>query len=290
MKNILFYKYASVKEPLNLRIALFELCRSLNLKGTILVADEGINGCLTGNEKDIDFFKKKLRSNPLFSDIEFKEGLTSGHNFRRLSVRAREEIVTSKFMVDISGAAPYVEPMELKKMLDKNEEVVLLDARNDYEHNIGKFRNALTLPIETFRQLPEKITQLNGLKDKKIITYCTGGVRYEKASALLKENGFDKVYQLHGGIINYGKEVGNSHWEGKCFVFDTRGAVDIDPSRQSEPITQCGICRIPCADYYNCSNTECDRRFIACKDCLSAMESCCSKRCRNTLRNVLVVM
>lgn len=288
MKNILFYKYVEIKDKDNLREGLFGLAKSLDLLGTILVADEGINGCLTGDEKDIDDFKIGLRSDRLFSGIEFKEGLTSGHNFRRLSVRLREEIVTSKFGVDASDAAPYIEPMELKKIMDNGEDVILLDARNDYEHKIGKFRNALTLPIGNFRELPEKIAQLKELKDKKIVTYCTGGVRCEKASALLKENGFNEVYQLHGGILNYGKEIGNAHWEGKCFVFDTRGAVDIDPKNQSELISQCDICKIPCADYHNCFNSECDKRFIACNGCVESMEKCCSKRCRNEVRNLVL--
>ena len=287
MKNILFYKYAKISDKDTFREELFGLAKSLELLGTILVADEGINGCLTGDETDIDDFKIGLRSNKLFSDIEFKEGITSGHNFRRLSVRLREEIVTSKFGVDAYDAAQYIEPMELKKILDDGGDVVLLDARNDYEHKIGKFRNALTLPIGNFRELPEKIAQLKELKDKKVITYCTGGVRCEKASALLKENGFSEVYQLHGGILNYGKEIGNAHWEGKCFVFDTRGAVDIDPKNQSELISQCDICKIPCADYHNCLNSECDKRFIACNDCVESMEKCCSKRCRNEVRKLV---
>ncbi len=135
-------------------------------------------------------------------------------------------------------------------------------------------------------QFPEKIKQLNkinNIKNKKIITYCTGGVRCEKASAFLKENGFNDVYQLHGGILTYGQECGDSHWEGKCFVFDTRGAVDIDPNSQSEPITQCVLCNLPNSDLHNCALTSCDKFFTACEDCLRVLKGCCSKRCRGEI-------
>ena len=116
-----------------------------------------------------------------------------------------------------------------------------------------------------------------------MITYCTGGIRCEKASAFLIENGFNNVFQLHGGILSYGNECGNTHWEGKCFVFDTRGAVDIDPNSQSEPITQCVLCNLPNADLHNCALTTCDKFFTACEDCFKVLKECCSKRCRGEI-------
>ena len=153
--------------------------------------------------------------------------------------------------------------------------------RNNYEAKIGRFRNAITLNLPTFRQLPELIKQLEPLKEKNIVTYCTGGVRCEKAVSLLKKHGFKFVKQLHGGILNYGKECSDAYWEGKCFVFDTRGAVNIDPEKQSEPITQCEMCRLPCDAYHNCRITSCDRRFIACEACIKILNGCCSKNCRH---------
>ena len=179
---------------------------------------------------------------------------------------------------------------------------------------MGKFTNAIHLDLGTFRGFPLKIKELQGnnkknynlinnnnkldkssnkinyesLKNKKIITYCTGGVRCEKASALLKENGFENVYQLHGGILAYGKECGNAHWEGKCFVFDTRGAIDIDPNSKSEPITQCVLCHLPNAELHNCALTTCDRFFTACNECLEILKGCCSKRCRGEINKILL--
>jgi UPF0176 protein len=285
MKNILFYKYVDIEDLESFKEEQFELAKSLNLLGTILVAEEGINGCLSGKEKDLEEYKKLLTKDSRFSDIKFKEGGINKHSFKRLHVRIRKEIVSSSFMANLRNKAEYIEPKDLKKLLDSNEEVIMLDARNNYEYNIGKFKDAIHLDLDTFRELPSKLNQIKKLKNKKIVTYCTGGVRCEKASAFLKENGFENVYQVHGGILTYGQECGNEHWEGKCFVFDTRGAIDIDPNAQSEPITQCVLCNIPNADLHNCELTSCDKWFTACDDCIKFLEGCCSKKCRNDLQS-----
>jgi len=284
MKNILFYKYVDIGNLEQLKEEQFKLCKSLNLLGTILVAKEGINGCLSGKVKDLDKYKKTLMKNKEFSNIKFKEGPANKHTFKRLHVRVRDEIVSSRFKANLRNKGKYIEPKQFKKLLDNNENIILLDARNNYEYNIGKFKDAMHLDLDTFREFSIKINQLKKIKNKKIITYCTGGVRCEKASAFLKENGFENVYQLHGGILTYGNECGNAHWEGKCFVFDTRGAVDIDPNNQSEPITQCVLCNLPNADLYNCALTSCDKWFVACGNCLEVLKGCCSKRCRNVLK------
>ena len=323
MKNILFYKYIEIENTEKLRQEQLELGKPLNLLGTILIAKEGINGCVSGKDADIGNYKKILVKDKRFSNIKFKEGGANSHTFKKFHVRIRDEIVSSKFDVDIRNKAPYIGAKELKDLLDNNEDIVLLDARNDYEFEIGRFRGAVHLGLGTFREFPLKIRELQGnnkkiynikknnekiknlnnkikrnnhninnskiiknidsLKNKKIVTYCTGGVRCEKASAFLKEDGFNDVYQLHGGILTYGKECGNAHWEGKCFVFDTRGAVDIDPNFQSEPITQCVLCHLPNAELHNCALTTCDRFFTACRDCLEVLQCCCSKRCRGEM-------
>ena len=166
MKNILFYKYIGIENPEQLKEEQFKLAKSLDLLGTILIAKEGINGCLSGNEKDLELYKKSLTKNKKFSGIKFKEGPTNKHTFRKLHVRVRDEIVPSKFNVDIKNKGKYIQPKELKKLLDDNENVVLLDARNNYEYNIGKFRNAIQLNLDTFRQFPTKITQLKKIINK----------------------------------------------------------------------------------------------------------------------------
>lgn len=284
MKNILFYKYSHIGDTKGFRDSQFELCKKLNLLGTLLIADEGINGCLSGTDKEVEEYKSAIKKISNFYGIEFKESDAKNHTFRRLSVRVRKEIVTSNFDVDIGNAADYISPKDLKKVIDNGEDIVLIDARNSYESKIGKFKNAVAPKIRTFRQFKSQIECLKKYKNKRVVTYCTGGIRCEKASALLRESGFSDVLQLHGGILNYGKECGNAHWEGKCFVFDSRGAVDIDPNNQAELISQCAKCNLPSADYHNCSLAKCDKRFIACQNCFEILEGCCTKMCRNELR------
>ncbi|MCH8067633.1 MAG: rhodanese-related sulfurtransferase [Nanoarchaeota archaeon] len=286
MKNILFYKYTNIQNLNDFKEQQFKLCKRLHLLGTILIAKEGINGCLSGNEKDTKKYMDLLDKNPKFKDVKFKVTKAHKSTFKRLSVRIRKEIVTSRLKVNLKKAAPYIEPKQLKNLLESKEDVILLDARNNYEYDIGKFKHAIHLDLDTFRQFPSKINQfknINNIKNKKIVTYCTGGVRCEKASAFLREEGFTDVHQLHGGILAYGNEVGNEHWQGKCFVFDKRGAIEIDPNNQSELISQCILCHLPNADYHNCKLTTCDKRFIACEDCLKTLKHCCSKNCRNIL-------
>ncbi|MDA1196904.1 MAG: rhodanese-related sulfurtransferase [Nanoarchaeota archaeon] len=283
MINLLYYLYTDIGDTKQFMQDQEELCKKLNILGRILIADEGINGNLTGKKSSIEAYKKALKKDKRFKGIEFKEGTTNNHNFKKLTIRLRKEIVTSEFgkKGDVKNKADYIEPKQLKKLLDSKEEVILVDARNDYEAEIGKFKNAVILPIKTFREFPEAVNNIKNLKEKKIITYCTGGIRCEKASAYMKSTGFKNVQQLHGGIIKYGKECSTAHWEGKCFVFDNRGAVEIDPKKQTEPITQCATCHIPIDKYYNCANVACDKRFIACNACLHQQENCCSKNCKN---------
>lgn len=311
MKNILFYKYIGIENTEKLRNEQMDLGKSLNLLGTILIAKEGINGCISGEDENIWEYKKSLSNDKRFSNIKFKEGNANSHTFKKFHVRIKNEIVSSRFNADLKNKAPYIEPRALKKLLDNKEDVILLDARNNYEYEIGRFKDAVHLGLDTFREFPLKIRQLKKLiqlknentinlennkssknkniknleieplKNKKIITYCTGGVRCEKASALLKEAGFENVYQLHDGILGYGSECGNAYWEGKCFVFDERGAIDIDPNNKSEPVTQCALCHLPSGNLHNCAFTKCDEFFTACKDCFEVLKGCCSKKCRN---------
>jgi UPF0176 protein len=281
MRNLLFYKYVEIADPERFREEHLTLLRQLNLKGKVLVAHEGINGCITGTEAETEAYKQALWADERFADVEFKEGLTNEHGFRKTIVRVKSEIVASRTTVTLQNKAPYISPAELKAALDNNEEVILLDARNNYESRIGKFNNALTPDITVFREFSSYVESIEHLKDKPIVTYCTGGIRCEKASAVLKEHGFTNVRQLHGGIIKYGEHVGAAHWEGTCFVFDTRGSIHIDPAQQSELITKCAHCNLPADAYYNCALVNCDARFIACEQCATQLEQHCSKQCRN---------
>ena len=285
MINTIFYKYIQLEEREELKNKLYILCSSLKLKGTILLAEEGINGNLSGKEEKIQKFKITIKKDKRFRNLIFKDSKTEEHNFKKLSIKERKEIVSLKHKGEIrlEEKGDYIEAKELKKLLDEKEEVILIDARNDYEYKIGKFKNAITLAIENFRDIPKTIESIKHLKTKKIVTYCTGGVRCEKFSTLLKREGFKDVQQLHGGIIQYGIDCGSEYWEGKCFVFDTRRAIDIDPKQQSSFISYCVYCQGPSANYYNCENKECDVLFIACEECNKKEKNCCSKECKEKI-------
>jgi len=281
MRNILFYKYVHISDLEKYRDEHLVLLRSLQLKGKVLIATEGINGCITGEDSSTKQYMAALRADSRFADMEFKDTYASEHSFRKILVRIREEIVTSSTTVTVQNAAPYIEPTELKALLESGEEIVLIDARNNYESAIGRFANAITPDIDVFRQFTNVADELAHLKEKQVVTYCTGGIRCEKASAVLKERGFTNVKQLHGGIIRYGEEVGNDHWEGRCFVFDTRGSIAIHPDGQSAPIASCHSCKMPADTYYNCQRALCDKRLIGCTRCIERLQGFCSKFCLN---------
>jgi len=283
MKNILFYKYVELENLPELKEKLLSRARELGLLGKILIASEGINGCVSGENENIDaytFFLSRIKG---FEDIEYKEADTPQHTFKKVFVRIRKEIVTLKQDTNLKNKAAYIEPQEFKELLEK-EEVILVDARNNYESKIGRFKNAICPDIEVFSEWPQAVKDLEEMKNKTIVTYCTGGIRCEKASAYMVEQGFKNVRQLHGGIIRYGQEVGDDHWEGKCFVFDRRGAVNIDPKKQSHDISQCEQCAIPSSNYHNCVNVDCDRMSILCEECVEVLEGCCDKNCRGKTR------
>lgn len=273
-----FYKYVKVENPIELQQEQLKLCRSLELKGRILLGEEGINGCVYGTKESVDRYKNELRKNILFHDIKFKDNVAEKQAYKKLFVRIRKEIVHSDLNIDLRKTGKYLVPSQLKEMLDNNEDVVLVDIRNDYEVKIGKFKNAIVLPMRNFRELPEAVKKIEHLKDKKIVVYCTGGVRCEKASAYLIEIGFKDVLQIKGGILKYGEEFPDTYWEGKCFVFDDRLAIQINKFN-TEPLTECVWCNKKCDNYLNCHNLDCDKLFICCEECKNLHNKSCCEVC-----------
>lgn len=223
--NIASYKFITLTALPVLRETFIELCAVLSLKGTILLSEEGINLALSGSEQQITTFKDFLKKDPRFSDMTFRESFSETISFKRMKVKIKKEIITMKRdeVQPVSGRAPHVTPQELKQWLDENRDIVLLDTRNDYEMEYGTFKNALNLKLEDFSEFPEKTQSLS--KEKPIVMFCTGGIRCEKAAIHLLQQGFEQVYQLDGGILNYFNEVGGDHYHGDCFVFDDRIAV-----------------------------------------------------------------
>ncbi len=279
MRNLLFYKYVELNDLETFQAEHLKLLLSLGMKGKILIAHEGINGCITGTDEAAASYKEKMHADSRFADLEFKDTYAAEHTFRKTIVRIKQEIVASRTTVSVHNRAPYIEPDQLKEELDANKPLLLLDARNNYESAIGRFANALTPNLEVFREFSDYAATLDVPKDQPIVTYCTGGIRCEKASAILREHGFTNVRQLHGGIIRYGEVAGPKHWEGKCFVFDTRVAIPIHESQDMTPITRCVGCGKPADIYANCALYACDKRFIACAACSEHFSHCCSAAC-----------
>lgn len=284
-QTILFYKFVEIESPEKFAKSHLEQCKSLGLLGRVLVAGEGINGSVTGTEEQIEQYKSLLTSDSRFSGIVFKQDKSLIKPFKKMQVLIRNEIIALGKPINIEKKSPYISSKELKEMYDKKEDFVILDARNDYEWRVGKFENAITLPIESFREFPEAVKNLKDkIKGKKIITYCTGGIRCEKASAYMKENGFEdeEIYQLKDGIITFCKEFPASYWKGKCFVFDKRLVEDYNQENKS--ITNCDICQSPCDLYRNCREVTCNKLIIMCPDCEAKLNGCCSQSCFEKFR------
>lgn len=244
--NTSAYKFASLSESemASLRTELKEKADACELKGTILLSMEGINSFLSGKRENIDEYKGFLLSYPQFDGMVFKESESDHQPFTRMLVRLKKEIISMGHpeVQPEKKAAPYLSPEEFKRWYEENKEMVVLDTRNDYEFEIGTFEDAIDLNIETFREFPDAVKMLSKeMKKKPVVTFCTGGIRCEKAAQYMLDQGFEEVYQLDGGILNYFERCGGDHWKGECFVFDKRVAVD--SQLRETNTTQCYSCR-----------------------------------------------
>ena len=244
--NIAGYRFVNLDDRDELRQPFRFICEKLNLKGTILLSRNGINFFLAGNKKSIDSYIEFLESDKRFTDIPLKISYTDYQPFRRMLVRLKKEII-SLGLDEVRPAeftAPNIKPQDFKNMLDNNEDILILDTRNDYETRVGLFENAIDLNLSTFRDFPEAISDLpEEYKTKQIVMYCTGGIRCEKASVVMMNVGFENVKQLEGGILGYFEETDGSYWNGDCFVFDQRVAVDTDLNETE--YSMCFACREP---------------------------------------------
>jgi UPF0176 protein len=278
---LLYYCYSKIEHPDLFREEHHRLCLDLNLRGRIIVAQEGLNGTVSGLKEDCERYMNLLHADPRFAKTDFKVDRVDRMAFQKMNVRVKAEIVHSSlaYLKPYERTGIHLEPEEFKKMKDQ-EDVVVLDIRSNYEHTVGKFKNAVTLNIDNFREFPEKIKELEKYKDKKVLTYCTGGIKCEKASAFLLENGFENVYQLHGGIIKYGTEVGGEDFEGKCYVFDNRIVIDVNSVNPSV-ISKCYVCGTANDRMINCANANCNIHIPVCEDCGWKMDGACSESCKN---------
>ncbi len=276
---LLYYKFVNIASPEKLALGHLEECKNIGVLGKILLAKEGINGSVSGTKKQTDKYKKILRSYPSFSDMVFKEEIGTFHPFKKLMVKVKKEIIRLDKEVNMKNKGKYLSPKEFLELYKNKEDMIVLDARNDYESKIGKFKNAVTPKISSFREFPKVAKMLKNKKDKKIVMYCTGGIRCEKASAYLIEEGFKDVSQLEGGIITFCQELPNTIWEGKCFVFDERLLSNVDS--KSKKITNCVCCKKECDLYKNCNNVKCNLLINICPECEDKNKGCCSIDCLN---------
>ncbi len=273
---ILFYKFVSLTRLKRFRDEHLAYCKKLGVLGKVLIGKEGINGSISGTREQIEAYKKHLWADKRFADIVFKEELGTFAPFRRMLVRVKKEIIRMDVSVDMNKRGAYIEPDHFLSACD-DPNTLILDTRNDYEWRVGKFKNALTLPIKNFREFPKAIEKLEHLKNKKVVIYCTGGIRCEKASAYMKEHGFADVSQLHGGILTFCQQKPNTVWEGSCFVFDNRMVSRV--GNEENPITCCIHCQKDCDLYSNCRNVKCNEQIIVCPGCKDEHQGCCSTAC-----------
>jgi UPF0176 protein len=280
--TLLYYCYASIENAEAYTQEHLAFCKSLGLVGRIIIADEGINGTVSGPAEKCKVYMEHLHADARFAHTEFKIDEVSEPSFIKMHVRYKSEIVHSglrdpKYIDPTKETGKHLEPKDFMEMMN-DEDVVVLDVRSNYEHNVGRFKNAVTLDIDNFRDFPAKINELAQYKDKKILTYCTGGIKCEKASALLLKEGFKDVYQLHGGIIEYGKEAGGKDFEGKCYVFDNRITVDVN-AVNPVVVSHCRNCGNITDKMINCANPECNEHFTQCDACGEALQGACSREC-----------
>jgi UPF0176 protein len=258
---ILYYKYVQLSGVERFAAEHKWLCASLGLKGRVIVAAEGINGTLAGPPDAVQSYMDAMHADSRFADMEFKLSEGSSDTFPRLSVKVRPEIVTLAAGIPLKADLDnHLSPTEWKRLLEEDPEVVVVDVRNRYESAAGKFENAIACEIDNFRELPEYLEKLAGNEDKKVLMYCTGGIRCEKASALFRHRGFKHVFQLHGGIVNYQKEHGNAHWLGECFVFDKRMTIRIEEDLQH--VGRCAHSGRPTGRFVNCLHDLCHCLFL----------------------------
>ncbi|AVQ97956.1 oxygen-dependent tRNA uridine(34) hydroxylase TrhO [Oceanobacillus sp. M65] len=289
---LLYYQYVPIDDPESFATEHLQFCKELELKGRILVAAEGINGTVSGTIEQTEKYMEAMHNDPRFADMVFKIDEHDGHAFKKMHVRPREEIVSLRLEDDINPletTGNYLSPKEFFEAMQE-EDTVVIDARNDYEYDLGHFRGAIRPEIETFRELPDWIKEnKEQFKDKKVLTYCTGGIRCEKFSGWLLEEGFEDVSQLHGGIVSYGKdpEVQGELWDGQCYVFDNRISV---PINQKEHVVV-GVDYFdgqPCERYVNCANPECNQQILCSEENEHKYMRGCTHECRVSPRNLYV--
>lgn len=275
-KVILYYKFVPVTDPAMTVRWQKELCARLGLKGRVIVSKHGINGTLGGDIENLREYKREMNRSVIFKGITYKWSDGTGNDFPRLSIKERPELVAfgapDEIKVDekgVVGGGRHLKPEQVNELVKQyGEDVVFFDGRNAYEAEIGKFKNTVIPDVKTSRDFVKEIEdpKYNDIKNKPVVTYCTGGIRCEALSALMINRGFKEVYQIDGGIVKYGEKYGDDGlWEGKLHIFDDRMVHSF--SDKAKDIGTCTHCKNKTSRYINCSNVDCNRLVLVCESC-----------------------
>ncbi|UII20429.1 oxygen-dependent tRNA uridine(34) hydroxylase TrhO [Fulvivirga ligni] len=282
-----FYKYVKLTDPQSFRDQLYQDYHNLGVLGRIYVANEGVNAQISVPKDNLDNFEGYMNMSAELNGAHLNIAVDDdGKSFFKLKIQVRKKILADGLedeSFDVTDKGTHLTAEEFNKLAD-DPNTVILDMRNHYETEVGHFKNAITPDVDTFREsLPIIEDMLADKKDKNLLMYCTGGIRCEKASAYYKHNGFENVFQLKGGIIEYARQVNDQELEnkfiGKNFVFDERLGERIS----DDIISQCHQCGKPCDDHTNCKNDGCHLLFIQCEECAEKYENCCSEECVDTI-------
>jgi UPF0176 protein len=283
-KVILYYGFTPLRDPEAIRLWQHTLCESLNLKGRILISTHGINGTVGGAMADVKKYVRATKSYPGFKNLDIKWSDGTGADFPRLRVRVRDEVVSfgapNELEVDdhgVVGGGVHLSPAAVHELVDaRGDDVVFFDGRNAFEAAIGRFKGAIVPDVDTTRDFVTEIEsgKYDDLKGRPIVTYCTGGVRCEVLSAIMKKRGFEEVYQLEGGIVRYGETFGNKGlWEGSLYIFDER--MNQEFGDDITVLGRCERCEAPTSHYVNCDNLACRALTLLCDECAASGGATC---------------
>ena len=281
-KVLLYYKFVPIADPEAIRLWQRTLCERLNLRGRILISEHGLNGTVGGDIDDLKAYVKETKSYASFKDMTFKWSEGGRENFPKLSVKVRPEIVTFGAAQEIKlddkgvvGGGKHLKPEEVHQLVKDRGDVVFFDGRNAYEAAVGRFKNAVVPETRTTRDFLKDLEgdKYKDIKDRPVVTYCTGGVRCEILSMLMKNRGFKEVYQIDGGIVKYGEKYGDEgFWEGSLYVFD--GRMGLKFSDKARDIGVCIHCQGKTSNYENCAVKSCNNLVLICKSCNQNKKEC----------------
>ena len=277
-KVILYYEFTPISDPEAICLWQRSICEALGLRGRVLISVHGINGTLGGDMSALKNYVKQTKQYAAFKNIDFKWSEGTGYDFPRLRIRVRDEIVSfgapGELVVDehgVVGGGVHLKPHEVNQLVaERGDDVVFFDGRNAFEASIGRFKNAIVPDVTTTRDFVVELDsgRYDHLKDRPIITYCTGGIRCEVLTSVMKRRGFREVYQIEGGIVRYGEEFGDDGlWEGSLYLFDSR--MNHEFSAKTKVIGVCERCGEPTSKFHNCANLACRKLILLCDECVA---------------------